>query len=86
MKMKLRNMISTHDCQTMVVRDLGFSKQECWVRAVPEPFYGGLLDRIRDAWSVIRGETFAIYWPKAGELETALNMNRAIASAKGDAK
>jgi hypothetical protein len=70
MKMRLRSMIGTPDCQTTVwVAD---STRVRYVRAVPEPFYGGLLDRIRDAWSVICGETFAIYWPKAGELEAAL--------------
>jgi len=75
MRLHLRSMIGTDDCQASIIRDLGFSKQECWVRAVPEPFYGGLLDRIRDAWSVIKGETFAIYWPKAGELEDAISRN-----------
>ena len=62
--------------QAGIWQDTGLgTKREVWVRAVPEPFYGGLFDRIRDAWSVVRGETFAIYWPKAGELEDALTRN-----------
>lgn len=44
-----------------------------WVRAVPEPFYGGLLDRLNDAWAVIAGHAFAVRWPAAGELERALD-------------
>jgi hypothetical protein len=43
-----------------------------WVRAVPLPFYGGLFDRCRDAWAVIRGDAYAVRWPEAGELEDAL--------------
>jgi hypothetical protein len=43
-----------------------------WVRAVPLPFYGGLFDRCRDAWAVIRGTAYAVRWPEAGELEDAL--------------
>lgn len=44
-----------------------------WVRAVPEPFYGGIIDRMRDAWAVLCGEAYAVQWPKAGDLEDALN-------------
>lgn len=44
-----------------------------WVRAVPSPFQGGLVDRCRDAWAVLSGRAYAIQWPKAGELEAALN-------------
>jgi hypothetical protein len=44
-----------------------------WVRAVPEPFYGGLLDRLRDAYHIVTGKAYAVYWPKPGELEKALD-------------
>ena len=44
-----------------------------WVRAVPCPFYGGLLDRLRDAWALLRGNAYAIRWPVSGELEAALH-------------
>ena len=44
-----------------------------YVRAVPSPFYGGLFDRARDAWAVLRGNVFAVHWPADGELEAALN-------------
>lgn len=43
-----------------------------WVRSVPLPFYGGLLDRLRDAYLVVTGKAYAIYWPEPGELEDAL--------------
>lgn len=43
-----------------------------YVRAVPCPFYGGLLDRLRDAAAVVKGSAFAVRWPKGGELEHAL--------------
>jgi len=43
-----------------------------YVRAVPEPFFGGLFDRLRDAAAIIRGDAYAVRWPEAGELEAAL--------------
>lgn len=43
-----------------------------YVRAVPSPFRGGLVCRIRGAWAVIKGQAYAIEWPKAGDLEKAL--------------
>lgn len=53
-----------------------------YVRAVPEPFYGGLFDRLRDARAVISGKAFAVRWPKGGELEAALC--EGVTSAKYD--
>lgn len=41
-------------------------------RAVPLPFYEGVLGRLRDAWAVLRGRAFAVKWPVSGELEEAL--------------
>jgi hypothetical protein len=43
-----------------------------WVRSMHEPFCGGLIDRLRDAAAVVRGEAFAVRWPKDGEFERAL--------------
>lgn len=41
-----------------------------WVRAVPLPYSGG---RIKAAWAVLTGKAYAIHWPKAGDLERALD-------------
>lgn len=43
------------------------------VRAVPEPYYSYLPERIRAAWWIIRGKAYAVTWPKAGDLEEILN-------------
>lgn len=43
-----------------------------WVRAMHEPFRGGLLDRLRDAVAVLSGRAFAVRWPRDGEFEQAL--------------
>jgi len=42
------------------------------VRAVPAPFYGGLLERLCDAAAVVRGSAFAVRWPEAGDLELSV--------------
>ena len=65
---RLRDMIAP-DCQAELPNGR-------WVMAVPMPFYGGLFDRLRDAWAVIRGNAFTIQWPEAGELEDALLIKR----------
>lgn len=44
-----------------------------WVCAVPEPYSGG---RLRAAWWVLTGRAHAIIWPKPGELEDALQIDR----------
>jgi len=45
-----------------------------WVRAVSEPFRGGLFDRVRDALAVLRGgDIFAVRWPRPGEFEEAMS-------------
>jgi hypothetical protein len=51
-----------------------------WVRAMPEPFRGGLIDRCRDAWSIITEQAVAVSWPKDGEFEQAT----ALAEKTGD--
>lgn len=67
MKMRLKAMIARPGPLTEI-------HDGRWVNCVPLPFVGGLFDRMRDAWSVLRGETFAVYWPEAGDLEDALGI------------
>lgn len=44
-----------------------------WVRAMHEPFRGGLFDRARDALAVLKGDdVFAVKWPQHGEYEQAI--------------
>lgn len=70
----IRDMIGSRQAQTRLEYDTGRgTRMTGWVRAVPLPFFSGLLGRIRDAWSVILGRTYAVRWPKAGELERALS-------------
>lgn len=48
-----------------------------WVRAMHEPFRGGLLDRLRDAAAVLKGrDVFAVRWPKHGEFEEAMRASQ----------
>lgn len=42
-----------------------------WVHAVGEPYTA---DRLRAAWWVLTGRAFAMQWPQAGELETAIGL------------
>ena len=42
-----------------------------WVVAVAEPYTAGSL---RAAWWVLTGKAFALRWPRAGDLEVALNV------------
>lgn len=48
-----------------------------WARAVPLPFYGGLIDRLRDAYAVVTSRAYAVRWPDGGELEDALAQDEA---------
>lgn len=41
-------------------------------RAVPEPFYDGLLARLRSAWEIVCGRAYPVAWPESGDLEKAL--------------
>jgi hypothetical protein len=43
------------------------------VRAVPEPFEGGLFMRFTAAWAVLTGRAYAFSWPDDGDLEMALD-------------
>ena len=43
------------------------------VRSVPEPFYDGLLARLRSAWEVVCGRAYPIKWPQPGELERSIS-------------
>ena len=42
-------------------------------RCVPEPFPTTFPERLRAAWWVLTGRAHAVIWPKAGELENAIN-------------
>lgn len=42
-----------------------------WVCAVAEPYTAG---RLLAAWWVLTGRAYAFAWPKAGDLEDALNV------------
>lgn len=66
----LRNMVG--DATVTTQFHDAIARKSSWVRSVPEPFYGGLLDRLNDAWTVITGRAFAVRWPTDGELEDAL--------------
>lgn len=43
------------------------------VRPVPEPYWTFGFGRLRAAWWVLSGRAHAVIWPKAGDLEAALN-------------
>lgn len=62
-----------HSLQSMIANgattDIGCG---VYVRAVPLPFYGGLFDRVRDAWAVMTERAYAVRWPRPGELEEAI--------------
>lgn len=45
---------------------------EKWYRAVPLPYHGSPFERLRAAWSVFNGKSYAVQWPDIGELERAL--------------
>lgn len=62
---QLRDMIGSPNCAAGL-------PDGRYVRAVPEPFWFGLLGRFSGAWEVIRGRAFPVEWPKAGDLEAAL--------------
>lgn len=70
---RLRDMIGDATCGVRIrLDDVDGRKRYGWARAVPLPFFGGLLDRLRDAWAVIQGDAYAVVWPEPGELERAL--------------
>ena len=61
--MSLGHLIPHKDCGTQNAAGL-------WVRAMHEPFRGGLLDRLNDAWAVLKDkDVFAVRWPRDGEYE-----------------
>jgi hypothetical protein len=67
---RLCDLIGSDDCHALT--PVGYRI------AVPMPFMGGLLDRLRDAWAVLKGfdnhgrGVAAVRWPECGELEIAL--------------
>lgn len=56
-----------------------------WVRAIPGPYFGTIVERLRVCWWVFTGRAHAIRWPEPGELEEALSPYRARLEHK-DAK
>lgn len=52
-----------------------------WSRAIPLPYYGGYLSA---AWAVLTGRAVAVRYPKAGELEQALQDTGGIHVTKCD--
>ena len=65
MILSLRHLLPARDCSSEIAPGL-------WVASMPLPFQGGLLDRARDAWSVLTGRTFAVRYPVDGELEAIM--------------
>jgi hypothetical protein len=69
---ELRDIIGPADCPSEIRVERQGTIYHTYVRAVPMPFYDGLLARMRAAWEVICGRAYPLAWPEAGELETAL--------------
>lgn len=44
-----------------------------WVRAVATPYHKNFFEAIRAAWWVFTGKAEAVVWPKAGDLEEAID-------------
>lgn len=64
--MRLRDLIPRSCCSTRTRGGL-------LVRAVHEPFYDGLIEKVRTAWSYIRRDDLVVVeWPKDGEFEEAI--------------
>lgn len=59
----IRSLVGSADCMT------GPDGCGRWSRSVPLPYYGGYVSA---AWAVLRGRAVAVRYPKAGELEQAL--------------
>jgi hypothetical protein len=70
---ELRDMIGRADCQSEARVERQGTIYSAWVRAVPCPFYDGLLARMRSAWEVVCGRAYPCAWPQAGDLERALD-------------
>lgn len=60
---RLADMLGSKNCQAGL-------PDGRWVRAVPEPYTAG---KLRAAWAVFSGNAYAVEWPKAGDLERALD-------------
>jgi hypothetical protein len=64
----LGDMIGSANCQVATAR----TGKLQYFRAVPIPFYDGLLARLRAAWEIVCGRAYPCRWPEAGDLEKAL--------------
>lgn len=70
---ELGDMIGSKNCTTSVaVSDGRGGGRFIDVRAVPLPFYDGVLARLRAAWEIARGRAYPCAWPEPGELERVL--------------
>lgn len=79
---ELRDMIGVEGCSTLAALDDGHGGGRfAYVRAVPCPFYDGLIARIRSAWEVVCGRAYPCAWPKPGDFEQA--SGRTIPSPQG---
>lgn len=71
---EIRDMVGDSSCRSAIMWPTGHGTvREVYVRAVPLPFYDGLLARMRSAWEVFTGGAYPVRWPKDGDLEKALN-------------
>lgn len=69
---EIGDMIGAQDCAAETIVERQGTRYVKWVRAVPLPFYDGLLARLRSAWEVVCGRAYPVRWPDAGDLERAL--------------
>lgn len=67
---RLGDMIGPADVQASVPDDEGYL---VWVRAVPLPYSGNLLERLFGAWAVLWGRAYAAEWPAPRDLGRALH-------------
>lgn len=70
---EIGDMIGVASCSTSIRVERHGTTYEAHVRAVPLPFYDGILARLRSAWEIFCGRAYPVAWPQAGDLEKALN-------------
>lgn len=62
----LENMLGTKNAQAGL-------PDGRYVRAVPVPYPGTLLERVRAAWWVFTERAYAVKWPESGDLESHIH-------------